>query len=193
MTQIDRLVKVAHRLGFRVLQGSDTVAVSGDAFRTATVECRDNGDAVRFLNELAKDDAVFDTEVRDLGRAMRASADRKGLSAIDLAKELQDFVRTHVAFAEEQGERFRLPSLTLRLGAGDCDDSARLLASLAIAAGVPARILLVNNSKGEGSHVAAQLWAADRWWWSETTFPADLGEDPREGAVRLGLVRSDVA
>lgn len=192
MSDIDRLLRVARSAGAYVGEPSGEAEVSGKMYRKATIAVRDNVHAVELLNALAESDASEDPKIRDLGHMFRLSAFRKKESTEQLARRILAFVQQTVTFAPEEGEKFRTSSLTLAMGAGDCDDSARVLASLSIAAGIPARMVLVRNSKGEETHVAAQQWVDGKWAWAETTFPAMWDEEPHVAAERLGLVRGDV-
>jgi transglutaminase-like putative cysteine protease len=192
-SQLDRVLRVAIAHGAAVIDGDGEVEVSGHTYRKASITVRDNTHAVSLLNALAESDAAEDEKIRDLGRMFRDMALSNGLSDEQLARRLLAFVQQTVTFAPEDGEKFRTPSLTLTMGAGDCDDSARLIAALAMATGMPARVVLEKNSRGEESHVVAQIWHNEAWHYAEGTFAAMYGEHPREAAQRLGLIRSDVA
>ena len=191
-SQIDRLMRVAHKAGAKVESASGSVDMHGRTYVLATIYTKDNTHAVKLLNALAEDDAKEDKKIVELGRLFRENSASKKESIETLAKRIHQYVQSNIQFAPEEGEKFRLASLTLEMGSGDCDDSSHLLMSLSIASGIPARIVLVKNSKGEESHVAAQMWVDNKWQWAETTFPALFGESPHEAAQRLGLMRSDV-
>ena len=192
MSHIDRLLRVAREAGAFVGQPAGEVEVSGKVFRKATIAVTDNRHAVELLNALAESDAEEDPKIAELGRMFKQDAYRKGESTEALARRILAFVQQTVTFAPEEGEKFRTSSLTLSMGVGDCDDSSRALAAISIAAGIPARVVLVQNSRGEDTHVAAQQWVDSQWRWAETTFPALWGESPTDAAKRLGLMREDV-
>lgn len=192
-SQLDRLLRVAEEEGAIIDIDMGHVDVNGKTYRRAHIRVRDNKHAVSLLNAFARSDAAEDPEIRDLGIMFAQGAAQRAESDEQLARRLLAFVQENVVFTPEEGEKFRLSSLTLKIGAGDCDDSARLLAALSIASGIPARVVLVKNSQGEESHVAAQVYVNGGWSWAETTFPALFGEHPRAAAERLGLLRGDVS
>jgi transglutaminase-like putative cysteine protease len=194
VSQIERMIRIARRVGCELDLSArpEPIAVGGDIFHSATVRCRDNVHAVELLNAFAEDDARNDTELVDFVRGMVVASRRREEIGAELAEGIHRFVLDHVDFSEEDGERFRLPSLTLRLGTGDCDDSAHLIASMAMAAGLPARVVLLRNAKGDPTHVVAQIAHDGAWHWCEATFEARYNEHPHDAAKRLGLMRKDV-
>ena len=102
------------------------------------------------------------------------------------------YVLEHVRFRAEEVETFARPSATLRAGAGDCDDSERVLVSLARACGIGARYVYFLQG-GQPAHVTAQLQGLDgAWRWAETTIPARFGEHPFAAMRRLGMTRADL-
>lgn len=110
------------------------------------------------------------------------------------AGALLRFVQQNVKFEREPVETFQASLVTLQRRAGDCDDSARLLAALARCAGVPARLAFL-SCEGQPVHVFAELHTGSHYEAAETTIAgAALGEDPRAAAHRLGIrLRSDLA
>jgi Transglutaminase-like superfamily len=103
------------------------------------------------------------------------------------------YVQQHVRFVDEPVETFQTPTVTLAKGEGDCDDSARLLVSLAEACGIAGRLVFFFVVPGgQPNHVCAQLWSGGAWQWAETTIPARLGEHPFAALARLGLRRPDL-
>ena len=85
----------------------------------------------------------------------------------------------------------------MAIGAGDCDDHARLVKALGLAANIPAELCFCDErnvyvcedelEKRHGApepvHVTAKLAGE----WAETTIAADFGEDPYEALDRLEL------
>lgn len=137
-----------------------------------------------FLQGLTSEDGALDPIDPALVLTIR--------SAGSLAPEAAHaYVQEHVRFQDEEVETFQAPTATLRLGYGDCDDSARALVGLAGAAGVPGRLAFYIQG-GTPIHVSAQLWKGGAWHWAETTLPAYFGEDPLDCLTRLGRKRPDI-
>lgn len=183
------MIRAARRVGCEIGAGAfEPIQVAGETVYAGTVRCRDNAHAVELLNALADDDAVNDTDLVRFVHGMRLTNEPAEVRA----RAIHRFVKEHVSFSEESGERFRLPSLTLRLGTGDCDDSAHLIASMAMAMGLGGRVVLLPNMRGEWTHVVAQIGYGGAWHWAEATFDADYDEHPHDAARRLGIMRGDV-
>lgn len=178
-------------MGAAVEVSPSPIQVGDQVFHAVVVEAEDNDHAIAILNALAHDDAT-DPEIVELAHRFLTWAHDFHIDQDKLAACLHDYVRSTVDFVTETGEAFRSAALTLKLGAGDCDDSTRCLCALAIACGIEARAVGVRDPDGEITHVAPQLKTRDGWTWAETTFEADFGEEPRSAAKRLGIVREDV-
>lgn len=104
---------------------------------------------------------------------------------------LAEFIRalhfnviTQIKFRHEPVETFQSARETMKLGAGDCDDHARLLVALAKSAGVDAKLVFL-EADAQPAHVAPLLRDADAWWWAETTIDARFGEPPLAALDRL--------
>jgi hypothetical protein len=136
------------------------------------------------LQGLAEEDAAVDPIDPGLVLSIRSA----GANA---ARAAHAWVLANVRFREELTETFQSPRATFELGDGDCDDSARALAGLARAAGVPARLVFFLQ-RGSPIHVCAQLWYRRRWCWAETTLPAKFGEHPFDCLARIGMHRPDI-
>jgi hypothetical protein len=136
------------------------------------------------LEALAADDARTDPLPSRLIRWVRSRGARGPAAA-------HSYVLDHVRFQDEDVETFQRPTATLRLGYGDCDDSARVLRALASQSGIAARFVYFVK-KRTPIHVCAQLWDRGRWQWAETTIPAHYGECPLAALERLGLDRPDI-
>lgn len=150
---------------------------------------RDGWQAARALGGLAIADAQ-EPELRQLGAVFAQCFP----DARARARCLLRFVQANVSFAREPVETFQSARVTLERRAGDCDDSARLLAALARCAGIPSRLAFL-QTQGQPVHVFAELWTGSRYEAAETTIRgAELGEDPRAAARRLGVrLRPDLA
>jgi hypothetical protein len=93
-------------------------------------------------------------------------------------------VQTQIRFRHEKKETFQSARETMRVGAGDCDDHARLLIALARSAGVDAQLVFFDEDD-QPSHAVGLLRDASGWWWAETTIDARFGEAPLDALGRL--------
>lgn len=107
---------------------------------------------------------------------------------------MRDFVRNEIAYRKDIAgvETLQTPSLTLRVGAGDCDDKCILFGALAESIGHLTRFIAVGKQPGRFQHVAPQILIrrngkrAQEWVWAELTEPWDLGYFP---AVASSMVQ----
>lgn len=146
-------------------------------------ECEDNAAAVRLLDRLAWVDSAR-PDVRALAAELVAGA----ADELGAARRIHAAVQRFVTYVDESVETFRSPEETLELG-GDCDDSARLCAALARAAGVRAELVYLPQSFATDDHVVTRLAGH----WAEATIGARFGEDPYVAAKRLGTQRRDLS
>lgn len=101
---------------------------------------------------------------------------------------VRDFVTGLVRYVADpwNSEVVRSPTYMLRrieaagYAYGDCDDMATLAGALALAMGIPARLVLVGFNGGSLEHVYTELWAPDGWVTVDPARPADwtLPPDP---------------
>jgi hypothetical protein len=115
------------------------------------VEFKDIDEELRYLRKLVSEwrghplirnlalKIVLDSEV--------PPRDKKG-QAIAIAKWVQD----HIYYIHELPERFQTPQETLRLKAGDCDDSTSLTCSLLESVGIPSMLVCMKIS-GKWAHI----------------------------------------
>jgi hypothetical protein len=124
------------------------------------------------------------------------------------AAALLKFVQTRVYYANEPGERLQDPAYTLRVGYGDCDDMAMLLASLCESIRLPWRFVISGRRGGrvvrwvEGTPYQDAKWAhiyltigdrpfsPNRWNFAEPTLKTvalgwDVVEASKGGTVAL--------
>lgn len=189
--------RIARALGARIIGAPSEVNVRGRRFQVQDVECRDNAHAIALLNGYAKEDAANGERVRELAAALRArytaAAAGWGGDADDVyARVVHRIVRDGIRFHPEDVQAFRSSDATLTLGHGNCVNTARLVAALAMAGGVPARVVGVKDRDGEIGHAAAQLFTRGAWRWAEATIPAEWGEEPHAAARRLGFERDEL-
>ena len=177
----DELDACAAHAGCRVLARS-TLDDGATEWPVLELECGDNTNAIRFLNEAAAHDTTA-PDVRDLALRLRSAHPE----ATDFVAAVQAFVKAAVRFVREARETFHHTLYTLRRRAGDCDDHARAVVALALAGGEKARVVGVPNAAGSVAHVAPVILLNGRWRWAETTIDARFGEDPRAAAKRLGI------
>ena len=79
---------------------------------------------------------------------------------------IYDWVKKNIAYRNDPYfmDTFDYPMETVRLRAGDCDDMSILIASLALAIGIPARYIIVSDDPStEPSHVYAELYIEQAW------------------------------
>lgn len=152
---------------------------------TARLTVRNGWDAARILDQLAEQDAEH-PEVRELAGMLASSSSSPG-------RVVHEWVQQNVAFVREPGEVFQAAHYTIAVRAGDCDDHARLVKALALAAGVPCRLAFLELGE-QPAHVFPELYIDHTWQAAETTIAAELGEHPLDAAKRLGIVtRPDLA
>ncbi len=191
---LSRRAAIAQRLGCRVERGEE-VTVGGVVRATVRIETRSNDQVIVLLNAYATDDAQNDPTVQQLAAEWRSFAARIPRATpaereTMLARRIHRYVRDSVNFQREPSEVHRSSSVTLALGAGDCDDQSALVMALALASGLRSRIHGLRNRRGEITHACATIWIDGSETWAETTVDAYLGEHPFDAAVRLGLAKS---
>jgi transglutaminase-like putative cysteine protease len=177
----DELAEAAQASGCRVLSRS-TFDDGATKWPVLDLECADNANAIRYLNHAATIDTQA-PDVRDLALRLR----RAHFAPEAFGRAVQAFVQAAVRFVREARETFQHTLYTLRRGAGDCDDHARVVAALTRGAGLRAQIVGVANKEGRTTHVAPLVFDGSNWRWAETTIAARFGEHPRDAARRLGV------
>lgn len=98
------------------------------------------------------------------------------------------YVRDSIRYARDvRGvETLQIPSVTMDLGAGDCDDKSTLLASLLESIGHPTRFVAIGYTKPHTySHVYVETKHGARWMPLDATVPMALGWKPRPPVARL--------
>lgn len=102
-------------------------------------------------------------------------------------RALHRFVRDEIRYVKDVNlvETLQTPEATLRLGSGDCDDKATLLAALLESIGHPARFVAVGFQPGRLSHVYVETRIGPTWVPAETTEPVNLGWSPPGVVSRL--------
>lgn len=156
------------------------------------VDCPDFPAKVALLDELARQDARDDGEVRRVATHIAEWAGSREPAAI--APAIHAYVRDHVPYVPEEVETFQASSGTLEHG-GDCDCKTRLVLALARALGVEGRLNAREGSNGTQGHCYPELWDGSAFRIAETTIAARFGEEPVAALRRLraaGLMRGGV-
>ena len=126
-------------------------------------------------------------QIRDLAvgivRNSGAPARDKKAQAIALA----NWVKTNIFYIHELPERFQLPTETLRLKAGDCDDHTTLLASMMESVGIPSSLVCMEVN-GQWAHIfpAAVMKNGAHLHLDTTAKSGDLGQNPVTYAQERG-------
>ncbi len=201
MRSQQQLREEAARAGLRVESIEPYTLPSGERTWAARLSAPadDPWAAVRLLEDQTEDDAS-DPLVRTWALAILNEARRdfgqKGPTVGPrvrrrFAQLVQQSVQEEVAFIPEPGEVFQSARATIELGAGDCDDHARLVHALARAGGSAAELVILVDGTGEPYHAVAKIGDGTALRWAETTIPARFDEAPRAAfarCVRQGLV-----
>jgi len=140
-----------------------------------------NGDAgvnrtVEHMRALARERSPLLAEVA-AGIVWEAGQDPDATAA-----GIRDFVGAAIRYVPDawNAEVVRSPTYLLRriqeqgFAYGDCDDMATLAAGLALAAGLPARFVLIGFHGGPWEHVYAQIWTAAGWLEVDPSRPEGL-------------------
>lgn len=146
-------------------------------------ECDDEKKVVPFLRLLAARDAKHRGVRRFATRLFEAA----GRDPTRYAQGVHRMVLEKVEWRREKPETFQHTLNTLRKGWGDCDDHARAIYALLRAVGIPAKIVIFNNTRGKAAHAVTIARLGGRWVWLETSVAAAFGEHPMKAAQRLGL------
>nr|WP_298120762.1 transglutaminase-like domain-containing protein [uncultured Pseudoxanthomonas sp.] len=154
------------------------VAVAGDTVLVRI--CRDCGDESRpdtvALERYSRSNAYIDSDTASVRAFARAHS--RGRSTRSRMQSLANAVRQHMTGSISFGE-YMTASAALAARSGDCTESAVLLAALARARGIPARVVsgIAYSSRFTGQahvfspHMWVQAWDGQRW----TSYDAGLG------------------
>lgn len=199
-----QLRAAAQRAGMRVESLEYVPTPDGRVTIAGTMSFSDPWDAARYLVDAAEEDGS-DPIVRQYALALLSACrvqlgepgpTRSAELLACTAEAIQRNVQEHIVFLHEPKETFQSARETLALGAGDCDDHARLVVALGIAANIPGTELVFWDDAGkevrgdeiqkrhgqpEPVHVAPTL----AFEYAETTIGADFGENPYEALERL--------
>ncbi len=95
------------------------------------------------------------------------------------ALAIASWVQQHIYYIHELPERFQTPGETLRLKAGDCDDSTTLVCSLIESVGIPSKLVCMKIN-GAWKHIfpAAVMMPQQTILPLDTTMKSDVLQAP---------------
>ncbi len=91
-------------------------------------------------------------EIRNLALEILKTAAIESRDKKSQALAIGSWVQTNIYYVHELPERFQTPRETLRLRAGDCDDSSVLIGALLESVGIPS-MLIAMNLDGSWAHI----------------------------------------
>lgn len=150
-------------------------------------EFRDIDEQLRFLRKMVLQFRQA-PQIRDLAISIVKGDGVPARDKKEQALSLARWVRDNIYYVHEMPERFQLPTETLRLKAGDCDDATTLLGSMLEAIGIPS-LLVCMEINGSWSHIFPAAWiaATGRWLHLDTTAKSgDLASNPIQYAQSKG-------
>lgn len=102
-------------------------------------------------------------------------------------RDIHAFVRDNIRYVKDiRGiETLATPEMTLKIGQGDCDDKATLLAALLEAVGHPTRFVALAFSPDQFAHVLVETKLGKKWIPLETTEPVEPGWYPPRVVNRM--------
>jgi len=124
--------------------------------------------------------ALYRPELRLLALEILKQGNLSSRDKIGASEALYGFVKSRIRFVNDPlgVETVQEPAVTLRLGAGDCDDHSALMAALARAIGVPARFVVIGADPEHFRHIYPELNIAGKWLSADTTSPRPFGKAP---------------
>lgn len=158
------------------------------------VDFKDIDEELRFLRKLVTQYRQA-PQVRDLAVGIVRQSGVAPRDKKEQALALARWVRDNIFYIHELPERFQLPTETLRLKAGDCDDHTSLLASMLESVGIPS-VLVCMEVNGSWAHIfpAAVMKNGLHLHLDTTAKSGDLGQNPVTYAQQRGKkVRLKVA
>lgn len=126
-------------------------SMQGEGGPAVLVDFKDIDEELRYLRKLVNEwratPQIRNLAVKLIQEAGVAPRDKKA-QAIAIARWVQD----NVYYVHELPERFQTPGETLRLKAGDCDDSTTLIGSLIESIGIPSSLVCMRIN-GKWAHI----------------------------------------
>lgn len=152
----------------------------------AVVDFKDIDEQLRFLRKMVTQFRQA-PQIRDLAVGIIRNGGAEPRDKKGQALSLAEWVKTNIFYIHELPERFQLPTETLRLKAGDCDDHTTLLGSMMESVGIPA-VLVCMEVNGAWSHIfpAAALKNGRFMHLDTTAKSGDLAQNPVKLAQERG-------
>lgn len=162
-------------------------ALPSDHGPSVVVDFKDIDEELRFLRKMVSQFRMY-PKIRDLAVSIIQADGVPQRDKREQALSLARWVRDNIYYVHELPERFQLPTETLRLKAGDCDDQTTLLASLLESIGIPS-MLVCMEVNGGWAHIfpAAVMQPGGRLLHLDTTAKnGDLAQNPVRYAQQKG-------
>jgi len=136
---------------------------------------------VREVNRLVNDD-LSRPMVRLVATRLLIAAGVRSKDQVGEARAIYNFVVKRIRYQKDPVslETVQAPTVTLKLGAGDCDDHSGLVAALALSVGLPVRFRVLGYDSDHLIHIFPEIYAGGRWLPADTTEP-DRGFGWRPG------------
>jgi len=169
--------------------------VAGDLVAQRRVSFRNQAEQVHFLREVVTQSsalAAIRARARDIVFRIYNAPDRNEVAyAVAIAK----WVQANIRYVRENPEVFQLPTATIAIGYGDCDDMTTVVASLLEAVGIDSEIVGMEWDHPSGrafQHIfprAVVSSAGSKWRIPlDTSLPRPVEDltDPIKLAVEMG-------
>lgn len=117
-------------------------------------------------------------DVRLLAIKILQAAGASSKTPAKAAFALYQWVRSNIKYILDPVgvETVQDPEATLKVRAGDCDDHTVLLASLAMAVGIPARFVVIGPHRDRFEHIYTELQFDGKWTPADTTISLPFGQ-----------------
>jgi Transglutaminase-like superfamily len=153
---------------------------------SVVVDFKDIDEQLRFLRKMVSQFRMV-PQIRNLAVGIIRNGGAPPRDKKAQALTLATWVKSNIYYIHELPERFQLPTETLRLKAGDCDDHTTLLASMLESVGIPA-VLVCMEVNGAWSHIfpAAAMKTGALLHLDTTAKSGDLAQNPVKFAQERG-------
>lgn len=127
-----------------------------------------------------------DPMIRDT--ALSLTADVRQRDWRNEIRAIFEYVRDRIRYVRDVSrvETLQIPTVTMELEAGDCDDQSTLLATLLESVNHPSRFVAVGyDEPGRYSHVYVESKVGEAWIPLDPTAPKPFGWAPRPSVARM--------